>query len=220
MSVQDPNAPLPVLWRYWCLVIALPPSDAGAVQLRSNASGGMVSGAAVAVRLVGACGTAGTLLVTDVAARAALPLPTWSSTASAASANVTVSPAAIVSAESRVSASCPIRPLGWAMLSMVAVVPFTATVKPVRLVTGLMLSLKVMWISVPSTEVSGLFAPVVMRVGRMPSILSPASGPTSSWVRMASTVVLPVCLMVPPLSVSLFAPILSPTDVLSFSTTV
>ena len=74
------------------------------------------------------------------------------------------------------------RPLGWAMLSMVAVVPFTATVKPVRLVTGLMLSLKVMWISVPSTEVSGLFAPVVIRVGRMPSILSPASGPTSSWV--------------------------------------
>ena len=72
----------------------------------------------------------------------------------------------------------------------------------------------------PSVDVVGASAPVVTSVGRMPSTLWLASIKTAPWSRSALTVVLPVAVMVPPLSVSLFAAIAMPFGAESFSTTV
>ena len=62
----------------------------------------------------------------------------------------------------------------------------------------------------PSVDVVGASAPVVTSVGRMPSTLCPASIAIAAWSRAALLVVLPVALMVPPLSVSVFAAIAMP----------
>ena len=69
-------------------------------------------------------------------------------------------------------------------------------------------SLNVRITFVPSVDVVGASLPVVRSVGRMPSTLCPASIITATWSRSALMVVLPVAVMVPP--VSLFAPIATP----------
>ena len=74
--------------------------------------------------------------------------------------------------------------------------------------TLLMSSLNVSITVVPSVDVVGASLPVVTSVGRMPSTLCPASIATATWLRSALTVVLPVAVMVPP--VSLFAAIAMP----------
>ena len=83
-----------------------------------------------------------------------------------------------------------------------------------------MSSLKVRITFVPSVDVVGASAPVVTSVGRMPSTFCPASIATAAWARTALLVVLPVAVMVPPLSVSLFAAIAMPFGAVSFTTTV
>ena len=81
-----------------------------------------------------------------------------------------------------------------------------------------MSSLNVRITFVPSADVVGASLPVVTSVGRMPSTLCPASIATAAWSRLALMVVLPVAVMVPPLSV--FAAIATPFGAESFSTTV
>ena len=72
----------------------------------------------------------------------------------------------------------------------------------------------------PSVDVVGASLPVVTSVGRMPSTLWLASIKTAPWSRSALTVVLPVAVMVPPLSVSLFAAIATPPAATSPTATV
>ena len=71
-----------------------------------------------------------------------------------------------------------------------------------------MVSLNVRITCVPSVDVVGASLPAVRSVGRMPSTLCPVWIATTLWVRSALMVVLPVALMVPP--VSLFAAIPMP----------
>ena len=59
-----------------------------------------------------------------------------------------------------------------------------------------------------------------VRITCVPSTFCPASIATAPWSRSALTVVLPVALMVPPLSVSLFAAIAMPFGAESFTATV
>ena len=205
MSVQDPNAPLPVLWRYWCLVIALPPSDAGAVQLRSNASGGVVVAAAAAVSDVGAAGTPMTVAVTVAVTVAALPLPGVSVTASGSSSTVIV---AVLLVMVLVSVSSTLLP-DTVCAFVDAVLELTSTSILLRS-TALMFSLNVRMIFVPSADVVGASLPVVMSVGRTPSTLWPVSRATASWSRTAVTTLSLAVLMVPPLRLSWFDPIPTP----------
>ena len=72
----------------------------------------------------------------------------------------------------------------------------------------------------PSVDVTGASLPVVTSVGRMPSTFCPASIATAAWARSAVMVVLLVAVIVPPLSVSLFAAIAMPFGAVSFTTTV
>ena len=69
------------------------------------------------------------------------------------------------------------------------------------------LNLRNAW--VPSIEILGASAPVVMSVGLMPSTLCDALTATSAWPRKALSVVLLSLRMVPPLSARLLA--LTPT---------
>ena len=59
-----------------------------------------------------------------------------------------------------------------------------------------------------------------VRITCVPSTFCPASIATAPWSRSALRVVLPVALMVPPLSVSLFAAIAMPFGAESFTATV
>ena len=77
--------------------------------------------------------------------------------------------------------------------------------------TWLKVSLNVRITCVPSFDVVGASAPVVTSVGRMPSTFCPASISTAAWWRSALMVVLPVAVIVPPLSVILFAAIAMPS---------
>ena len=86
--------------------------------------------------------------------------------------------------------------------------------------TELMVSLNVRITFVPSVDVLGASLPVVTSVGRMPSTFCPASIATAPWSRSALMVVLPVAVMAPPLSVSLFAPIAMPFGAESLRATV
>ena len=81
-----------------------------------------------------------------------------------------------------------------------------------------MSSLNVRRTFVPSVDVLGASLPVVTSVGRMPSTLCPASIATAAWSR-STAVVLPVAVMAPPLSVSLFAAIATPLGAESPATT-
>ena len=99
-----------------------------------------------------------------------------------------------------------------------ATLPPAMMVIPVRS-TELMSSLNVRITFVPSVDVAGASVPVVTRVGRMPSTLCAGSIATAVWARSAVMVVLPVAWIVPPLSVSLFAPIAMPFGAESSATT-
>ena len=81
-----------------------------------------------------------------------------------------------------------------------------------------MVSLNVRITCVPSVDVVGASVPVVTSVGRMPSTFWLASIATAAWARSALRVVLPVAVMVPP--VSLFAAIAMPFGAESLTTTV
>ena len=153
-----------------------------------------------------------TVLVTGVAGTARLPLPAASSTASAASATVRF---VVVAVRAVVRASSTLVPDVLAAL-------VDATSPPAMMVilvrsTELMSSLNVRITFVPSVDVVGASAPVVTSVGRMPSTLCAASIATAAWARSALLVVLPVAVMVPP--VSLFAAIAMPFGAESFSPT-
>ena len=157
--------------------MALPPSDAEAVQVRSKANWGVVSGAGVAVSAVGVSGTAATLLVMEVAARARLPLPAVSSTASAASSTVS---GGEVTKTSPIRSSSTVVPFTLpSLVSTVVVVPAIRRVILLRS-SELTLSLNVRMIFEPLVEVLGALEPVVTRVGRMASTLCPDWSPTAS----------------------------------------
>ena len=152
-------------------------------------------------------------LVTAVAATARLPLAAASKTASAASATVRFV-AVVVRAVVRVSST-----VGPATLAaLVAAVTLLAWMVMSFRLTPPMSSLNVRITVVPSVDVVGAAVPVVTSVGRMPSTLCPASIMTATWSRSAALVVLPVAVMVPP--VSLFAAIAMPFGAESPTTTV
>ena len=144
-----------------------------------------------------------TALVTEVAGTARLPLAAASSTASALSATVRF---VAVAVRAVVRSSSTLVPAALPAL-------VDATLPPAMMViwvrsTSPMSSLNVRITFVPSVDVVGASAPVVTSVGRMPSTLCAASIATAAWARTALLVVLPVAVMIPP--VSLFAAIAMP----------
>ena len=145
-----------------------------------------------------------TELVTGVADTARLPLPAASSTAPASSATVRF---VIMGFRATVRSSSTLVPVALAALVVRGSVP-DMMVTRVRSAAP-MSSLKVRITFVPSREVVGASVPVVTRVGRMPSTLCAGSIRTAAWSRLALRVVLPVAVMVPP--VSLFAAIAMPS---------
>ena len=144
-----------------------------------------------------------TALVTVVAAAARLPLEASSKTVSAASATVSV---AVVSVRAVVRVIWTLVP---ATLAIVVDRVTLLAWMVIRLrATELMVSLNARNTASPSVDVVGASVPVVRSVGRMPSTLWSAAIATNVWSRSAFMVVLPVALMVPP--VSLFAAIATP----------
>ena len=144
-------------------------------------------------------------LITAVAGTARLPLLAPSRTASPPSATVSITVASMMVLRSS-STSVPTTLAALVTATLPPPIPMVILVRS----TEPRFSLNVRITCVPSVDVVGASLPVVTSVGRMPSTLWLASIKTAPWSRSALTVVLPVAVMVPPLSVSLFAAIATP----------
>ena len=114
-------------------------------------------------------------------------MPAASSTASAASATVSV---AVESVRAVVRVSSTLVPV--TLAALVAAVTLSAWMVMSFRLTAPMSSLNTSNTVSPSVDVVGASLPVVTSVGRMPSTVCPASRATAVWSRSAVMVVLPV----------------------------